>query len=76
MNVKITPLPRYWNPTDKYKSLILSTDCLRVHYGGKRDSQKDAAAVRANHSIPRNCAVYYFEILVVKKGDTGYLFFH
>ncbi|KAI6182458.1 hypothetical protein M3Y97_00382200 [Aphelenchoides bicaudatus] len=68
-----TPLPRHWSPSDKFKSLILSSDCLRVHYNGKSDSQKEAASIRSNYPIPRNCAVYYFEILVVRKGDTGYL---
>lgn len=70
-------LPRHWNPNDKHKSLVLSGDFLCVRYGGgtslssskalrslNKHANKDAAAVRANMPIPRECAVYYFEVKV------------
>ncbi|KAI6192653.1 hypothetical protein M3Y96_01249700 [Aphelenchoides besseyi] len=60
-----TPLPRFWNPADKSKLLQLSCECLQVQYS--------AAAVRANSSIPRTCGIFYFEIYIVEKGETGYI---
>ena len=38
---------------------------------GKTDG--DAAAVRANHPIPPQCGLYYFEVEIVSKGRDGYI---
>ena len=32
---------------------------------------KDAAAARANHSIPPPCGIYYYEVEIVNKGQKG-----
>ena len=32
---------------------------------------KDAAAARANHSIPPACGIYYYEVEIVNKGQKG-----
>ncbi|KAI6182020.1 hypothetical protein M3Y99_01963500 [Aphelenchoides fujianensis] len=68
-----TPLPRFWNPADKCRLLRLSSDNLKVQYNGKGESHRDAAAVRANCSIPRNCGIFYFEIDVLEKGESGFI---
>lgn len=44
---------------------------LRVAGHGK--THKDAASVRATHSIPPACGLYYFEVKIVSKGRDGYM---
>ena len=35
------------------------------------NGDKDAAAARANHSIPSACGIYYYEVEIVNKGQKG-----
>ncbi|CAD5206942.1 unnamed protein product [Bursaphelenchus okinawaensis] len=71
VNPDMYPLPRFWNPTDKYKLLLLSGDYLKVKYAGKNSTLKDAAAVRANAPIPRLCGIFYFEIRVTNMSNSA-----
>ena len=38
---------------------------------GKSHNHKDAASVRATHSIPPACGIYYFEVRIISKGRDG-----
>lgn len=40
---------------------------------GHGKTHKDAASVRATHSIPPACGLYYFEVKIVSKGRDGYM---
>ncbi|XP_059475156.1 ran-binding protein 10 [Neocloeon triangulifer] len=73
VNEEETPLPRCWSPKDKYNYIGLSQNNLRVHYKGHGKTHKDAASVRATHSIPAACGLYYFEVKIVSKGRDGYM---
>ncbi|RKO86445.1 concanavalin A-like lectin/glucanase domain-containing protein, partial [Blyttiomyces helicus] len=66
-------LPTCWNPKDKAPTLDLSASSLRVVYSGTGKDDKDAAAVRANHPIPPQCGLFYYEVTVVSKGRDGYI---
>lgn len=44
-----------------------------VRYVGPGKTDADAAAVRANHPIPPQVGIYYFEMTVRDKGRDGYL---
>ena len=33
----------------------------------------DAATVRANHPIPHQCGIFYFEVEIINKGRDGYI---
>ncbi|XP_003747647.1 ran-binding protein 9 [Galendromus occidentalis] len=69
-----TPLPRAWSQKDKFLFIGLSQNNLRVHYKGTgKNTNKDAASVRATHPIPAACGVYYFEVKIVSKGRDGYM---
>jgi hypothetical protein len=37
------------------------------------DTECDAATIRANHPIPPQCKMFYFEVDIVDKGKTGYV---
>ncbi|KAI1701983.1 SPRY domain-containing protein [Ditylenchus destructor] len=73
VDVKKNPLPRFWSTTDRFTSLHISTDLLRVRYRGKGATHKDAAAVRANRPIPKSCVVYYFETKIVNGGNSAFM---
>jgi len=73
VNESKTPLPRKWNSKDKFSSINLSQDNLRVVYNGQGKTHRDAASVRATHPIPASCGIYYFEVTVISKGRDGYM---
>lgn len=59
------PLPRRWNHADKWHGLELLSDGLEVK---STDIQKDdAASVRADAPVPKECGIYYYEITVLGK---------
>ena len=39
------------------------------------DAKSDVAAIRANHPIPSQCRLFYFEVEIIDKGKTGYVRF-
>ena len=54
-----------WNE----RTITLTFD---VHvFSGVGKTHKDAASVRATHSIPAACGIYYFEVRIVSKGRDG-----
>ncbi|KAL7747857.1 hypothetical protein RI367_006792 [Sorochytrium milnesiophthora] len=57
--------PSAWSLKDKCNMLDLQRGA------GRNDS--DAGAVRANHPIPTQCGIYYFEIDIISKGRDGYI---
>ncbi|CAE6461120.1 unnamed protein product [Rhizoctonia solani] len=67
-------VPTRWNPADKHQALVLSPDGREVKYPSPTHStDKEAAAIRANHPMPAACGVYYFEIQIVEKGTQGHI---
>lgn len=71
---KLTPLPSRWNEADKYSGLDLLNDGLEVRYMGPPNKHDhEAAAVRADHPMPRQCGIYYFEVTILSKSKEGYV---
>lgn len=69
---KLTPLPSRWNEADKYVGLDLLNDGLEVRYMGPPNKHDhEAAAVRADHPMPRQCGIYYFEVTILSKSKEG-----
>ena len=64
-------LPSFWDSNDKCKYLALDDAKLRVSYKGTGKDDTEAAAVRADRSIPPSCGLFYFEIYLVSKGRDG-----
>ena len=68
------PLPTSWDPLDKCALLELSSNSLECSFrGSAKYGDRDAAAVRANHSVPTETGVWYFEVEVLNKGVSGYI---
>ncbi|OIW23572.1 SPRY-domain-containing protein [Coniochaeta ligniaria NRRL 30616] len=71
----VSPLPSRWNKDDKHGALEVVGDGYDVKYiGPKSSSEKEheACAIRADHFMPGQCGVYYFEVTVIsrKHSDT------
>ncbi|KHJ48604.1 hypothetical protein D918_00906 [Trichuris suis] len=49
-----------------------SFSVLRIFLGPGK-SHKDAAAVRADFSVPVACGLFYFEVTIISKGRDGYI---
>lgn len=66
----VSPLPSRWNKDDKHGALDVVGDGYDVKYvGPKSSSEKDheACATRADHWMPGQCGVYYFEVTIVSR---------
>lgn len=70
----LMPLPSRWNDQDKYGGLELSNGGLEVRYTGPVNKHDhEAASVRADHPMPPQCGIYYFEITIQSKPKEGYV---
>lgn len=66
----LNPLPSRWSKDDKHSALEVVAEGYDVKYTGpKSSSEKDheACAIRADHYMPGQCGVYYFEITVIAR---------
>jgi hypothetical protein len=68
-------MPLCSRPTGVRSDIQVSSEvCLSDFFLAKykiastQSTEKDAAAIRANHSMPAACGVYYFEVEVIEKG--------
>ena len=68
-----TRLPCQWSETDRYPTLQLTCDNLRVTCHGPGRSNKDTGSVRADCMVPASCPIYYFEVKIVNKGRDGFI---
>jgi len=69
-----SPLPSRWNQADKGGGLELQGNTgLEVKFVGTAKPQDEAAAIRSDHPMPRECGLYYFEVTVLGKGKEGYI---
>lgn len=66
-------LPQHFNTSDKSQYLSVTTDGLQVFYAGPGNNDTHAGSIRTDHPIPRQCGIYYFEILIDNRGRNGYI---
>ncbi|SPN97391.1 related to human RANBPM NP_005484.1 [Cephalotrichum gorgonifer] len=70
----VPPLPSKWSKTDRWPSGIdVMNEGLEVRYTShKSGSEYEAASIRADHPIPPECGIYYFEVAITygKRDDT------
>lgn len=62
----VPPLPSQWSKTDKWPSGIdVMNEGLEVRYAShKHGTEYEAASIRADHPIPPECGIYYFEVVI------------
>lgn len=63
----ISQLPSKWNRDDKDLQLEVTGDGYEVKFIGKGTSDHEACAIRADHYMPPQCGIYYFEVLVLNR---------
>jgi len=68
----LAQLPSKWAEVDKYGGLEIAADGLDVKYTGlSKLHDHEAAAARADHPMPPQCGIYYFEVTIISKGKEG-----
>ena len=68
----LTPLPSRWAEADRFGGLEIAADGLDVRYTTtSKLHDHEAAATRADHPMPPQCGIYYYEVTVVSKGKEG-----
>lgn len=68
----IPPLPSKWGEVDKFGGLETAADGLDVKYvGPSKLHEQEAVAARADHPMPSQCGIYYFEVTIISKGKEG-----
>jgi hypothetical protein len=71
----LTPLPSRWNNSDKAAGISIQADGMEAGLFGPvgkgHSSDNEAAAVRADHFMPPQCGIYYFEVSIVTKSKEG-----
>jgi len=61
------PLPSRWSHSDKAHGLELLSEGLEVKSTELQKHNDDAASVRADAPVPKECGIYYYEITVLGK---------
>ncbi|OJD17640.1 hypothetical protein AJ78_02290 [Emergomyces pasteurianus Ep9510] len=68
----IMPLPSRWSDQNKNTGLDLLNDGLEVRYlGNPLKLDHEAASCRADHPMPPQCGIYYFEVTILSKPRDG-----
>ena len=68
----LPPLPSRWSETDRFSGLDVLAGGWQVRFASNKTGTHDeAAAVRADHPMPRQCGIYYYEVTVMSKGKEG-----
>ena len=49
----------------------VSKDKLSLQYTGPGDHETDVGCIQANHAVPRNKRIYYYEVQIVNAGNKG-----
>ena len=70
---KSHPLPSRWNEEDKAAGLEILADGTEVRFNGITKQQDEAASVRADHPMPKEAGLYYFEVTVLSRFKEGYI---
>ncbi|KAF1924786.1 ran-binding protein [Didymella exigua CBS 183.55] len=66
-----SPWPTKWNENDKFAQLDIEHEGRQAKFSGSQKTHDEAASVRADCPMPRQCGIYYYEVTVVSKGKDG-----
>ncbi|KAJ4375498.1 hypothetical protein N0V86_007030 [Didymella sp. IMI 355093] len=67
----VSPWPTKWNESDKFAQLDIEDGGRQAKFSGSQKTHDEAASVRADCPMPRQCGIYYYEVTVVSKGKDG-----
>ncbi|KAI1347003.1 ran-binding protein [Xylaria sp. FL0043] len=67
----VPPLPTRWNKDDKFGAIEVSANGLEVKYNPAlrttREQDHEICGIRADHPMPTQAGIYYFEITLLSK---------
>ncbi|KAJ2233931.1 hypothetical protein IWW45_003802 [Coemansia sp. RSA 485] len=66
-------LPSEWSPVRNSQNLTTASNRLDVRYTGPGRVDQDAAMILTNNSIPVHVGVYYYEVFIKSRGQSGYI---
>lgn len=71
----VAPLPSKWNSHDKHGGLEVLADGQEVKFTGSKsvaDRDHEACSIRADHPMPPQCGIYYFEVTIISRKREEY----
>ena len=71
----LSPLPSRWSSQDKSNGLEVLSDGLEVKFiphRTERERDHEACAIRADHYMPPQCGIYYFEVTIISRKQEEY----
>ena len=72
----LSPLPTRWNSQDKFGGLEVLSDGQEVKFTGAKspaDRDHEACSIRADHPMPQQCGIYYFEVTIISRRREEYV---
>ncbi|KAI0179215.1 SPRY domain-containing protein [Hypoxylon sp. FL1284] len=66
----VAPLPTKWNKDDKHGALEVLANGREVKYAANRssrDQDHESCAIRADHPMPWQAGIYYFEVAIFSR---------
>ncbi|KAJ2600571.1 hypothetical protein EV177_007121 [Coemansia sp. RSA 1804] len=66
-------LPSEWAPLRNSHNISIDSDRVTIHYTGPGRQDNDAAMVVTDACIPTRTGVYYFEVYIKSRGQSGYI---
>ncbi|RFU71756.1 hypothetical protein TARUN_10506 [Trichoderma arundinaceum] len=64
----LAPLPTHWNTGDMWSSIEVMQNNLGLKYAGPKSHHErdhEASAIRADHFMPPQCGIYYYEVHII-----------
>lgn len=74
----LPPLPSRWNSQDKFGGLEVLSDGQEVKFTGAKSPADrnheayEACSIRADHFMPQQCGIYYFEVTIISRRREEY----
>ena len=70
----IAELPSRWSASDKWHGIEVAQDGSEAKFNGtaKQGFSDEGFAIRADRPMPKECGVYYFEVIVLSRGREWY----
>lgn len=68
---RLHPLPSRWSEEDKMNGLEIMADGTEVRFNGVTKTSDEAAAVRSDYPMPKECGIFYFEVTILSRGKDG-----
>lgn len=67
------PLPSRFNADDRMEGLEILADGHEMRFIGVTKTQDEAASIRADYPMPRECGLYYYEITVLSRTKDAFI---